>query len=856
MGGTNPSEGKMERLDIAFEAFKRLKLQLPPDDHRVITESDTRLKLIDPMLTEVLGWPKLEILTEDHVGPGRLDYLLADHEGKPCAIVEAKARDIQLIRDGKRGERLKLGGPAFSGCLSIITTQVVPYCAAKRVAIGFLTNGLQWVGFYGNRTDGIQLDDDFGVAFSSLDEIENAFETFYELFSYDGYRREMIHGYLAGARLRGEVVVHDARRVADLVATARVKRSGNQDYYSGFAALLDEVFRPIHQDPDKLLECFVDTRESHDADQRLTRFTEDLVRDVVVVSDAGDYVEHVQKRVETLRKPGLAKPVEASTPPAESVPRSHGVIVQLLGERSTGTTTFLRRFYTRTLDRKVRDHVLYLHLHFDKVLDADKDRVGLELVHGLENELFGKDGPTPALLLEVYKTEWSREQRSHVPTDAEPTASLSDFTKDLKRRIASKPFDHAIRLAAFAVSNRRILPCVVFDDFDHYPAEQIRSLVQMATAISNSVASVVTLAMDDTTAWRVRDLDLVAKQSPITFWLPRPMVRKVLENRFEYIRKQLQPDPAGGTQSTRQLEGRVGRAGMRWKLSEADTVIKGIQSVLLWEQEDIVNWVGALANYDIRDVLEFGKALLCSPIVGIENHLVAAFGGQAPERDTVLRALLSPEHIWYRPDKSRTVINVFNFMDRDRFALLLPFRLLSILDAAMARDTAASLDVRGFVPIRRLQECMAALGVSHATTLNCLEMMRERGLVQPYDPSKACRDDADGTVKINPRGALHLEWATEEPIYVSMMAETDLLIDPAAHAKLRRARFYNEAPQAGDYLRKAVPKICEAYVRYLEDHVQPVAGSGFESNAMRAAETKVVAFKTFRPALREVKLSS
>ncbi len=63
-------------IDTAFESFQRILEQVDSAKGTIVTEQDTRLKVIDPILTRVLGWPLAEISTEEQAGSGFVDYKL------------------------------------------------------------------------------------------------------------------------------------------------------------------------------------------------------------------------------------------------------------------------------------------------------------------------------------------------------------------------------------------------------------------------------------------------------------------------------------------------------------------------------------------------------------------------------------------------------------------------------------------------------------------------------------------------------------------------------------------------------------------------------------------------------------
>ena len=90
----NHERGEAERVyvmelhpDKALERFDELTKSVFP----TISQADTRAKLIDPILKDVLGWSENDITKEEHVKSGFIDYKLA-LDGFNKLVIEATLR--------------------------------------------------------------------------------------------------------------------------------------------------------------------------------------------------------------------------------------------------------------------------------------------------------------------------------------------------------------------------------------------------------------------------------------------------------------------------------------------------------------------------------------------------------------------------------------------------------------------------------------------------------------------------------------------------------------------------------------------------------------------------------------------
>src|SRR5216683_2245845 len=102
-------------IDIAFAAFEKLSAEISTYSKTIASESDTRLKVIDRILTEVLGWSHGAIRTSEQAGSGYTDYVL--RIGNSCRLViEAKKDGAAFnLQSRNSGQAYKLNGAVFHG---------------------------------------------------------------------------------------------------------------------------------------------------------------------------------------------------------------------------------------------------------------------------------------------------------------------------------------------------------------------------------------------------------------------------------------------------------------------------------------------------------------------------------------------------------------------------------------------------------------------------------------------------------------------------------------------------------------------------------------------------------------------
>ena len=191
----------MEQIDVSFNEFERVVVEIEDCKETVITEQDTRLKIIDPFLVRVLGWHNKDIFTEESTGDGFVDYKLTiDNISR--LIVEAKKDKRSFELGNKAGGRAyKLNGPVFKN--KDVTEgifQGIKYCGAKNTELACVTNGNEWVVFRGSRLgDGKDTIEGMAFIFTSIESIRKNFRIFFDLLHKNSVSQLLYRSYFQEA---------------------------------------------------------------------------------------------------------------------------------------------------------------------------------------------------------------------------------------------------------------------------------------------------------------------------------------------------------------------------------------------------------------------------------------------------------------------------------------------------------------------------------------------------------------------------------------------------------------------------------------------------------------------------------
>ena len=168
----------LRALSVEFAAFR--------DERGRVSETDTRAKVIDRILKDVLQWPEEALSREDHVHSGFIDYTLRAHNRQYVAV-EAKREGIAFTLPSMPAphRHLRLDGALTTDrAINAAVDQVRHYCDDAGIRYAIATNGYCWIVFRAIRED-VPWRQGLACVFPSHEYIEEHFTSFWNLLSYE-----------------------------------------------------------------------------------------------------------------------------------------------------------------------------------------------------------------------------------------------------------------------------------------------------------------------------------------------------------------------------------------------------------------------------------------------------------------------------------------------------------------------------------------------------------------------------------------------------------------------------------------------------------------------------------------------
>ena len=288
-------------------------------------EAETRLKLIDRIFFDLLGWSYEDVAVEERVSEDGQstysDYIF--RTANTAFVVEAKKVGTSFESTGD-SRRARLRGNLVKGATGEAIRQARDYCRKKSIQFAIATNGAQWIIFPAVRTDQVNFADSSAVVFDSLTRVlGEEFDDFYDLLSRDAVINGQLELELLG---RSEDQIEERRLRA--FYTASRPRLTNPIYPLLQEAVLQSFTDSIIEgDDDLLAKCYVSSADRIRFDRKVRMH---LQRQESLFSRS-------PKR--PLRRAHDAKALSDTLQNAASTARALAVLV--LGPVGAGKTTYL-----------------------------------------------------------------------------------------------------------------------------------------------------------------------------------------------------------------------------------------------------------------------------------------------------------------------------------------------------------------------------------------------------------------------------------------------------------------------------------------------------------------------------------
>lgn len=752
--------GTVEPIDVAYEAFNSLVTEVDGYKDSIRTEADTRLKVIDRVLDEVLRWPLRETLAEPETASGFIDYSCTV-EGRSRLIVEAKRDDRSLGTERRQVNRgYKIGGGVFTApAAKEGISQAIRYCGEKNAELACVTNGREWIVFRGNRLgDGRDTRDGAAFVFPDLESIKQNFRFFYDLLSYDAVRQLSYRPYFQEAE--GQPIRLTTFNKA-LRPPGSAKFIKNTDLSADLGSLMAKFFDRLTGDVDNdLLDaCFVETKESQYADRQLARIAEDMVSTI--------------RDLETTDASKLTRLIRAVTEA-----HRHEFVV-IVGTKGSGKSTFLGRFFKSVLPKEIAKELVVIKLDL-KGSTGDSNTIvsWLDdlLLQEAEDSIFSNGAPTYDQLRGIFYDDYVRLRSGAWANQYETSREgfREQFGMWMEEQRQRKPHEYIEGMLRFVVSSELKIPVIIFDNADHFDIEFQQRVYQYARSLYEKTVCLIVLPITDRTSWQLSKHGALQSFDHQSFFLPTPATEQIIRKRIEFLERRI------ADEHQKPDDRYFVREGIYLSIGDIANFTRTLQHVFL--QTSIISTViGDLANHDVRRALNLARNFAISPHLKIEDLIKSYIANTSVEVPVyrAVRALVRGHYDIYPSGQNDYVQNIFALNSDLITTPLLGVRILQLLADVPRNERNEALILTG-----QIVDYLSDAGIEARATKLWLDEMLKTGLCLSYDPTVQSIDAAS-QIEISPSGRQHLRWASGNYEYLGQMAEVTPLMSEAAYELMR-----------------------------------------------------------------------
>ncbi len=695
MNNAKRSGDETQLLDLSLKEFENAKAVI--SSAKNANESTTRLRAIDTMLFDVLGWEKGNAECEKYSrGEGFADYVLGS-TGSSMLVVEAKRDSIQFVLSRREYPNKPVSYrlvAAESANAASAFQQALGYASTLGARYVAVTNGWQWIiGL--TFVSGQEMADRSLLVFESLEAVEKRFEAFWFALGPAGVRSNRLAGLLVEARLAPA-----PKKASSAIPNYPVPASRNK-IANELSTVIDLVWTGIKraEASEKFLkECYVRPR----GDQGGMSLAKELIADRLQVDGA-----RVDAGVPTSKALEIVKEGVGERP------------ILVIGKVGHGKTTFLR--YLRSVEAQ-ESLKGYIQIEIDFLDKPDNAENVASFVYGeLDRQLLNNykvdvsdDGfVRGALNSKLARFKKTPVAKMHDDSSLEYKQAEVEHIESIRRNHHEYLGDALRHLRR----GRGKSICIFMDNLDRRTDDIQEEAFLRSSAIARDWECLVFLCLRPGTYHRSRQRGVLDSVAPrvITVSSPNPSV--LLKKRFSFAAQLARGQIEGIGESIGK-----GSRGVAFDLPTVAEFLDCCQDSF-WHSKNLVGLFEAAANGSTRRILELVSDVLSSNHLNTGKILKLMGRGYRVPVHEAINALVYGDFLQYSPEGS-PFINLFDIAHSDPREHFVCILILSIVQRM--QKGSGSL---GFVAKDSVDVYLSQIGFSVLVSGNAIERLYSAGLL-------------------------------------------------------------------------------------------------------------------------------
>lgn len=569
----------MDRIKEIVEACKGIELE-------GTNEAATRLKVIDHVLRDVLGWTDADISPEERVSEdGTVTY--ADYVLRTAnvgVVVEAKKIGASFdLSISKRKERLN---KAFvSGMVGDAIVQARDYCRSLGIDFAVVTNGRSWVIFPAQRHDQVSFQDSTAIIFP---DIEAALTVDFQEFSDLLNRDSVINGSLEGALIGRHENQLSSRTLGHLIGASGRTPRRNPIYpliQPGIEVAFSDAISELQGD--MLERSYVSTGERARFDHRIGMH---------LAKKASLFDSLPPRPLKSTEQNALVDKINSA------LQRSKPLAILVLGSVGAGKTTFLEftykvksaKFFEKNKGRSY-PHWIYIDFRGFTTKDSPREFIYKNILEYIKEDGYFSD--FNAAIEPAYRKDIESLKKGPFFLFSSNEEKLNERLVELISGEYAAVAPYVEKLISHAAKNTPIF--LVVDNIDQVEQQDLESkLFADVLAIGQLLRVNIVISMRDSTYAKYRSAPVFDAYDFDPIQIETPKISSVLSKRFQLAKFLL-----SGVSGEFTAEN-----GAHMVVEDASTFIDLVQSSVLGTE--VGHMIEILATDDVRLSLRMTRQFL------------------------------------------------------------------------------------------------------------------------------------------------------------------------------------------------------------------------------------------------------
>lgn len=768
-----------------------------------LSESDTRSKLIDTILIDILGWDENDIRREKHVSRGYYDYRVSI--AGFSFIIEAKKQNTNFILPNSKKRKIILE-TIYKENKDVID-QIRDYLSDCGCDTGIITNGRQFIISKFYNTNGISWKKNQCIIYNGFDDIKDHFVEFWNTLSKTSVieNRGIIQLFNVNGCFSRTILSSITEKDTEII---------RNDLSSKIVPLIDKSLGDIYNSNedennlDFIKECYVENKEViKNKNELMGLFADEVpnLNEVIKARNAGSINNQISHEINSY--------------PAESSTSQTPIPIIVIGSRGVGKTTFINYFLNKCTE-SVKSPYLIVNLmkYYTGENLINFDTIYEDLLMQFDDRYPDYDINSLKVLKRIYIKEinqndkgiWSFYKNNN---ESEYQHRLSEFLENKKSNVK----EHFMALNKYLTKEVHCRILLVFDNADQL-SDAIQEQVYLNACSLNTQAKygvIVSLREGYYYTWRNRPPFNAFVSN--AYHITAPDYGEVLQKRLNYIINQIHL-------TKQSISGSIGNKIYTIAENKIEEFFVGINKSLFDNvNQEIIDFLRYLSFPNIREGLNLFKTFLISGYTNVSEYIMRVVYDDSKVSVPIhefVKAVALENKIYYN-HKTSKIQNIF-YPSSQISDYFIKYYILKRLDEQLSFEG----NITKFVNYREFLEEFQGYGYREDVLNQEIEALLKDNFIETDKVLSDIRWDKlpqnDFSITITAKGHYYITKLVNRFYYIELVLQDTPIKDENHYLRLVKYFPIPDLPTGKKDMYIRVKVVC-LFMKYLEDMQNNIA---------------------------------